>query len=193
MRMNLAHFGRKTPYGTLNYSNLFPTHNSNHSHTHTTVTTWNPWTKIESPQLASLALGANKHDFCCGHTDWCICPTITLSRRLSQHSTILYFFVSEIYEIYDQYQNSNMNNKDYLVGLLTMTVLLGQCPSLGAPACLPKLAFIWELLRKPQTHQTQTHQNSTKFTGDVGTISILRLDKQSYLPLRLKCCQRCYF
>ena len=41
----------KTPYSTLNYSNLFLTHNSNHLE---------PLEKIESPQLASLALGANK-------------------------------------------------------------------------------------------------------------------------------------
>ena len=48
----------KTPYSTLNYSNLFPTHNSNHSHTHNS-NHLEPLEKIESPQLASLALGAN--------------------------------------------------------------------------------------------------------------------------------------
>ena len=41
----------KTPYSKLNYSNLSPTHNRNHLE---------PLEKIESPQLASLALGANK-------------------------------------------------------------------------------------------------------------------------------------
>ena len=40
----------KTPYSTLYYSNHSHTHNSNHLE---------PLEKIESPQLASLALGAN--------------------------------------------------------------------------------------------------------------------------------------
>ena len=34
--------------------------------------------------------------------------------------TILYFFVSRMVNIDDQYQNPNMNNKDYLVGRLTI-------------------------------------------------------------------------
>ena len=48
--MNLAHFGRP-PYSTLYYSNHSHTQHSNHLE---------PLEKIESPQLASRALGANK-------------------------------------------------------------------------------------------------------------------------------------
>ena len=44
---------------SIDYSNPFLTHNSNRSHTHNS-NHLEPLEKIESPQLASLALGANK-------------------------------------------------------------------------------------------------------------------------------------